>query len=247
MVTEGHAVQTSCRVVEVSESGFYDWRSRPLSPRAIRHAWLTEVITQVHAESNGTYGARRVHAELRLGRGLVVGHNAVEMLMRRAGLRGLPGNRRPRRRPDTPTAADLVDRYFARGGPDQLWVTDITEHPTREGKVYCAVVLDTFSRRVVGWSIDTSPTAALATNALGMAIENRRPPAGTLIHSDHGTQGELNQSSQHLDRGGGCGWRGCGSGSARSSCIGGRSRRPVGRPLPGARTGSGSGLRSLVG
>jgi putative transposase len=188
MVTEGHAVQTSCRVVEVSESGFYDWRSRPPSPRAIRHAWLTEVITQVHAESNGIYGARRVHAELRLGRGLVVGHNAVEMLMRRAGLRGLPGSRRPRRRHDTPTAADLVDRYFARGGPDQLWVTDITEHPTREGKVYCAVVLDTFSRRVVGWSIDTSPTAALATNALGMAIENRRPPAGTLIHSDHGTQ-----------------------------------------------------------
>ena len=89
--------------------------------------------------------------------------------------------------PDTPTAADLVDRAFARDAADQLWVTDITEHPTREGKVYCAVVLDAFSRRVVGWSIDATQTAALVTNALGMAIANRQP-AGTLIHSDHGTQ-----------------------------------------------------------
>ena len=88
-----------------------------------------------------------------------------------------------------PTASDLVDRDFQRSEPDQLWVTDITEHPTREGKVYCAVVLDTFSRRVVGWSIDAQPTAALATNALGMAIDNRQPVQGeTIIHSDHGTQ-----------------------------------------------------------
>jgi transposase InsO family protein len=71
---------------------------------------------------------------------------------------------------------------------DQLWVTDITEHPTREGKVHCAVVLDVCSRRVVGWSIDTAPTAALVTNALGMAIDSRRPTAGTIIHSDHGVQ-----------------------------------------------------------
>jgi putative transposase len=105
----------------------------------------------------------------------VVGHNAVAMLMQRAGLKGLPGDRRPRRRNDTPTAGDLVDRQFARHEPDQLWVTDITEHRTHEGKVYCAVVLDTSSRRVVGWSIDSTPTATLTTNALGMAIENRRP------------------------------------------------------------------------
>jgi putative transposase len=180
----------------VSESGYYEWRFRPPSARAIRHAWLTEMIAQVHAESNGTYGARRVHAELRLGRGLV-GHNAVEMLMRRAGLHGLPGSRRSRRRHDTPTAEDLVDRQFARTAPDQLWVTDITEHRTREGKIYCAVVLDTFSRRVVGWSIDTNPTASLATNALGMAIQNRQPNGRTLIHSDHGTQTGLNRWTQH--------------------------------------------------
>jgi putative transposase len=73
---------------------------------------------------------------------------------------------------------------------DQLWVTDITEHPTREGKIYCAVVLDVCSRRVVGWSIDCSPTAALETNALGMAIDTRRPAVGTIIHSDHGVRAD---------------------------------------------------------
>jgi putative transposase len=109
--------------------------------------------------------------------------------MRRAGLRGVTGRPRFRRglRPEA-TAGDLVNRQFARTGPDQLWVTDITEHPTREGKLYCAVVLDACSRRVVGWSIDTTPTAALVTNALGMAIQSRRPAAGTLIHSDQGVQ-----------------------------------------------------------
>jgi len=188
MAEEGHAVQVAARVLEVSESGFYAWRSRPPSPRTIRHAWLTDVITEVHLASRGTYGAPRVHAELRMGRGICVGHNAVVMLMHRAGLKGLPGNRRRRPRHEVPTAEDLVERAFARTEPNRLWVTDITEHPTTEGKVYCAVVLDTFSRRVVGWSIDTSPSAALATNALGMAIESRRPSPGGLIHSDHGTQ-----------------------------------------------------------
>ena len=154
----------------------------------IRHVWLTDMIRQVHTASRGTYGAPRVHAELTKGCGIKVGHNAVEMLMRRAGLQGVPGSRRPRRRViPGDTADDLVDRQFARTGPDQLWVTDITEHRTREGKVYCAVVLDVFSRRVVGWSIDSSPTSSLVTSALGMAINNRDPD-GTVIHSDHGTQ-----------------------------------------------------------
>ncbi|TDD28854.1 IS3 family transposase [Actinomadura sp. KC06] len=112
----------------------------------------------------------------------------MELLMRRAGLKGLPGVRRPRLKHQTPTAADLVDRDFHRSAPNQLWVTDITEHPTREGKVYCCVVLDVYARRVVGWSIDSTQTAALVTNALGMAIQNRQPPPGTLIHSDHGVQ-----------------------------------------------------------
>lgn len=99
-----------------------------------------------------------------------------------------------RKIPNTPTAEDLVNRDFARAEPNRLWLTDITEHPTREDKVYCAVVLDAFSRLVVGWSIDLSQTANLVVNALGMAIENRQAE-GDVIHSDHGTQGGFNWSS----------------------------------------------------
>ena len=187
MAADGHSVLLACRVLAVSESGFYAHRSRPPSARAIRHARLTDRIARVHQDSRGTYGARRVHAELTLGHGLSVGRCAVEMLMRRAGLAGMSGRPRFRRIPNVATAADLVERHFARDDPDRLWVTDITEHPTREGKVYCAVVLDVFSRRVVGWSIDAAATTSLVTNALGMAIQQRRPD-GTVIHSDQGTQ-----------------------------------------------------------
>jgi transposase InsO family protein len=188
MVAEGLPAQLACRVLEVSESGYYAWRSRSPSPRAIRHAWLTDLIQQVHTDFRGVYGYRRMHAELTLGHGISVGAEAVSLLMRRAGLQGLSGRPRYRRIPNQPAAGDLVDRQFARSEPDQLWVTDITEHPTREGKVYCAVVLDVFSRRVVGWSIDSTQNAALVTNALGMAITQRQPTAGTVIHSDQGTQ-----------------------------------------------------------
>jgi transposase-like protein len=134
MAAEGLPLQLSCRVVSVAESGFYAWRTRAPSARAIRHAWLTDMIRQVHAASNGVYGGRRVHAELTLGRGMVVGHGAVELLMRRAGIKGLPGNKRKRPVHQTPTAADLVDRQFARSAPDQLWATDITEHPHQGGQ-----------------------------------------------------------------------------------------------------------------
>jgi putative transposase len=189
MSGEGLSVEVACRVLSVSCAGFYAWRSRPPSARAVRHAWLTDVIGEVHAASYGSYGAKRVHAELVLGRGIQVGHNAVAMLMRRAGIAGRNGARTWRGMPGIATAQDLVDRKFRRDRPNQLWVTDITEHPTREGKVYCAVVLDAFSRRVVGWSISHNPTAALTSNALGMAIEQRDAARGaTVIHSDHGTQ-----------------------------------------------------------
>lgn len=188
MVAESHSIKSACRVLDVPKSTFFADRRRVPSARAIRHAWLTDLIVASHTASRGTYGARRVHADLTLGMGVTVGHNAVEMLMARAGLKGLPGNKRRRPAHQTPTVSDLVERDFARTRPNELWVTDITEHPTREGKVYCAVVLDTFSRRVVGWSIDSSQTSTLVTNALGMAIQNRRPSAGTIIHSDHGVQ-----------------------------------------------------------
>ncbi len=187
MVGEGLPVEVACRVLDVSVSGYYAWRGRPPSQRAIRHAWLTDVIREAHLASRGIYGSRRIHAELVLGRNISISHGQVELVMRRAGIRGVGGRPKWRRtKPDT-IASDLVNRRFDRPAPNQLWVTDITEHHTREGKVYCAVVLDTYSRRVVGWSIDSSPTAALVTSVLGMAIDNRKP-AGTVIHSDQGVQ-----------------------------------------------------------
>ena len=146
IASEGLPIQTACRVLGVSESGYYQWKSRPPSVRSIRHVWLTDMIRQVHADSRGTYGSNRIHAELTLGYGIAVGRHQVAMLMQRADVAGLPGNRRRRRRfPSVPRAADLVDRQFTRSAADRLWVTGITEHPTRDGKVYCAVVLDTLS------------------------------------------------------------------------------------------------------
>ncbi len=188
MATEGLPVKLACRVLKVSESGHYARRSRPPSVRSVRHAWLTDLIRRAHFDSRGTYGIRRVHAELTLGQGVAVGHQAVELLMRRAGIQGISGRPKFRRVPGVITAADRVERQFHRDNPDELWVTDVTEHPTREGKVYCAVVLDAWSRRVIGWSIDGSPSTALVTNALGMAIDQRRPTNSTVIHSDQGTQ-----------------------------------------------------------
>ena len=188
MAAEDLPVELACRILEVSVAGYYTWRNRPPSPRAIRHAWLTDVIAGVHQDSRQSYGARRVHAELTMGLGIVVSHGAVEMLMQRAGIQGLSGRPRFRRVPHVATAGDLVDRQFRRDDPDRLWVTDITEHPTREGKLYCAVVLDVFSRRVVGWSIDSNQETSLVTSALGMAIANREPSDDTIIHSDQGTQ-----------------------------------------------------------
>jgi putative transposase len=140
--------------------------------------------------SRSTYGWRRVNAELLYGHGVLVNRKTVRKIMRLNDAHGLPGPRKGfRSRVIIATAADLVERRFDRPAPDQLWVTDITEHPTREGKLYCCVVLDVFSRRVVGWSIDAHQATPLVTNALGMAIHNRNPrPEQTVIHSDHGSQ-----------------------------------------------------------
>lgn len=189
IAAEGLPINVACRVLGVSASGYYEWFRRPPSPRSLRDAWLTEHVVRAHADSRGTYGVRRVYAELTLRHGIAVGREAVSRLMRLTRLQGLTGRPRYRHVPHVATAEDRVGRQFRRDRPDELWVTDITEHATREGKVYCAVVLDAYSRRVVGWSIDSCPTASLVTNALGMAIEKRRPaPGGTVVHSDQGTQ-----------------------------------------------------------
>jgi transposase InsO family protein len=128
IASEGLPVEVACRVLGVSCAGFYAWCLRPPSARAVRHAWLSDVIREVHAASYGCYGAKRVHAELVLGRSIRVGHNAVAMLMRRAGIAGRTGSPKRRGLPSVPTADDLVDRIFVREQPNQLWVTDIERH-----------------------------------------------------------------------------------------------------------------------
>jgi len=182
----------TCRVLDVRRQGFYEWCSGLRSPRAEENELLLKNIEQIHAESRGTYGWPRVHAQLTLGLGMVVNHKRVARLMREAGIQGLY---RRRRRGCTvrdlcaEPYLDLVDRDFVVEGPDEIWCTDITEHPTREGKVYCAAVIDVFSRRVVGWSIGDNMRTELVVDALGMAITRRNPDRqSTILHSDHGSQ-----------------------------------------------------------
>lgn len=189
LIGQGINVQQACIVLGVSQSGYYAWKDRPDSPTTLRRIWLAGEIADIHKESGGTYGALRVTAELRYGRNIVAGHNAVEDIMRQLGLRGLPTRRLPRgAKLRAVTSQDLVRREFKRKAPNELWLTDITEHPTREGKVYCCAVLDTFSRKIVGWSIDSTQTTRLVLNALGMATQRRPSRDGLVMHSDRGVQ-----------------------------------------------------------
>lgn len=184
----GFPVNTCCRVLGVSRQGYYRYKRRPTSATQLRREWLTGLINEVHIASRGIYGYRRVHAELTLGMGLTCSSRLISVLMTNAGIRGLPGPKRIARLRGVATADDLVNRKFHRLAPNELWVTDITEHPTKEGKVYCAVVLDAYSRRIVGWAIDSRQYATLVVNALDMAIRNRKPKPGGIVHADHGAQ-----------------------------------------------------------
>ncbi len=189
LASEGHGTKRVCRILGVAPSGFFRWRSLPPSTRSVRRAWLTDVITEIHIRSRRTYGWRRIRAELADAYGQRVNKKLIRSVMAELGIAGLPARRRAKPAPaQRATTEDLVQRKFGREGPNELWMTDVTEHPTREGKLYCCVVLDAWSRRVVGWSLDRRPTAAMVNSALGMAIDGRRPMSGTLIHSDHGSQ-----------------------------------------------------------
>jgi putative transposase len=186
----------ACRVLGVSRSGYYDWLGRPASTRAQENELLLKHIEKIHDDSRRTYGSPRVHAELRLEHGLSVNLKRVARLMREAGIQGLYRRRRQGctvRDPDADPFPDLVNRDFTADAPNRLWITDITEHPTTEGKVYCAAVMDVYSRLIVGWSIDDNMRKELVIDALGMAIIRRQPEkqpdvGRTVTHSDHGSQ-----------------------------------------------------------
>lgn len=198
LAADGVPVATACRVLNVSTSGFYDWSDRPTSPRERANLELVEVIRTIHDDSRATYGSPRVHAELRLGAPqLAVSRKRVERLMRTHGIVGVHRRRRggvTRRDPAAEPHADLVERRFHAEAPNELWCCDITQHRTGEGWLYCAVVLDVYSRRVVGWSIADHLRSDIVVDALEMACWRRKPAAqslergGTVVHSDHGSQ-----------------------------------------------------------
>jgi len=186
-----HTVSRLCRVLGVARAGYYAWTTRPPSARALADAALGGQIREIHARSRGTYGALRVHAELRLGLDINVGRKRVARLMREHGLQGVHRRRLrglTRRDPTALGAPDLVERQFRPAGPDRLWVADITQQRTGEGWWYLAVVLDAFSRRIVGWSMAGHLRTELVLDALDMAISQRDPAPGLVHHSDHGCQ-----------------------------------------------------------
>lgn len=193
MIQQGeatHAVRTMCRALAVSTSGYYAWRSRPESARVVEDRRLTVEIRAIHRESRGTYGAPRVHAELR-ERGVGCSKKRVARLMREGGVSGKAPKRRKYGEPAgplAPVAENVLDRAFQPTAPDRAWTADITQIWTGEGWLYLAVVLDLYSRRVVGWATRPSLARVLAVEALQNALRTRRPPPGLLHHSDQGSQ-----------------------------------------------------------
>ncbi|MFB2573363.1 IS3-like element ISAar24 family transposase [Micrococcus sp. IITD107] len=188
LVDAGAPTSTCCRLLGVSRQGYYRYRKRPTSATELRRRWLTGLIREIHVASRGTSGYRRIHAELTIGMNIPCSSRLISVLMTRAGIGGLPGPARIKRLKGVATADDLVNRKFHRLALNELWVTDITEHPTREGKIYCAAVLDACSRKIIGWAIDSKQDSTLVVNALDMAIRARQPGPGGIVHADHGVQ-----------------------------------------------------------
>jgi len=184
-------VRVMCDALSVSPSGYYAWRSRPESPRKSANRALLDDIQRVHARHWERYGAPRIHAELR-AEGHTVGRKRIERMMRHHGIRA----RAPRRyrvcttdsKHSLPVAPNLLDQNFVADRPNQVWLADITDIPTAEGWLYLAVILDLFTRRVVGWAMRDHMRAELTIAALTMAIQRRRPRAGLIHHSDRGSQ-----------------------------------------------------------
>ena len=185
-----YPVALMCRVLQVSRSGYYAWCKRPAAERRGQDQRLTLEVAAIHTESRGRYGSPRVHAELHQ-RGQRIARKRVARLMRAAGLRAR-ARRRFRRTTDSQHAMAIKDnllaRRFAVSAPNRGWVSDITYIWTLEGWLYLAIVMDLFSRRVVGWSLSERLERGLALDALGMALKGRQPSRAMLHHSDRGSQ-----------------------------------------------------------
>ena len=184
-----HRITTMCRLLGVSTSGYYAWEGREPSPRRIANEQLLARLKAIHVKSRETYGAPRMIEELTADH-VKAGHNRVARLMREAGLVGASRRKgcwTTRRDKDARPAPDLVERKFVADAPDKLWVADITYVPTWAGFLYLAVVLDVFSRRIVGWAMANHLRTELIVQALDMAIFRRRPQ-DVIHHSDQGCQ-----------------------------------------------------------
>lgn len=183
-------IRRYCEVLKVNRSGYYAWLDREPSQRQVEAATLSAVIREIHAASQENYGSPRVTRELQ-GLGYQVGHNRVAKLMQAAGLRGVMPRKTYRTTVADPGAAaipDLLERDFSADKPNQKWVSDITMLPTGEGKLYLAVIIDLFSRKIVGWAMRADMSRTLVIQALMMAIIHRNPAPGLIHHSDHGSQ-----------------------------------------------------------
>ncbi len=176
--------------MSVAPSGYYAWRKRPSSELKMANNILVEKIKEIHAEFEGKYGSPRIYQELR-DRKIACSENRVARLMRENGIRAKHKRRfrvTTKANPAHPVAPNLLNREFTAEKPNQKWTSDITYIRTKESWLYLAVVLDLFSRRIVGWAMSTRMTSKLVIDALEMAIEQRKPAAGLLHHSDRGSQ-----------------------------------------------------------
>ncbi len=182
-------LRSMCRVLRVQRSGYYAWKATPKSTRTLADESLMADIRKSFEDSQGIYGSPRVHCDLREA-GIACGEKRVARLMRQAQLRSVRGYKRPRYKVGMPatTAPNLLQREFAVAQPDQVWVTDITYIRTYEGWLYLTVVIDLYSRAVVGWSMKSTMATELVLDALMMAMWRRRPKAPVMIHSDQGSQ-----------------------------------------------------------
>ena len=184
------STRAMCRVMEVTHSGFYAWRTGAPSPRSMSNEQLLCRIKEAHQASKQTYGSPRIHQELR-AQGVSCGRHRVARLMRTHQIRA-KGKRRfvitTHSNHSEPVHENILDRQFTASAPNQRWASDITYLWTREGWLYLAVVLDLFSRRVVGWSMQERMHTSLVSDALTMALAARRPTRGLLHHSDRGSQ-----------------------------------------------------------
>ncbi len=191
-----------CQILQVSRSGYYAWVDRPASPRQENRRRLIEQIRQVHAESDATYGSPRVHAEL-AERNVQVCVNTVAKLMNEAQIRSKIVRKFSPQTTDSnhdyAAASNMLDQQFTADGPNRKWCCDITYIPTRVGFLYLAVVMDLFSRKIVGWSMAEHLRTELCLSAISMALAARRPGDGLLHHSDRGVQYASDDYRQMLD------------------------------------------------